>query len=297
MSNRKRMISLCVCCLLLIIFLVAPKYQRISFNQNTLGGELPNHIDSDTIVANDTQGKFPTQLPIYRITKHNISDDEFQQLLQQLDISDISLYENGDFELNGNSIFISLVDFTDFSRGYFDMTDEELEKLAWETFNKIPFMQGEYEYLGIKDTFKVSDINGTYISRAGVSFCRLLDGVRVVGEEDCIIYFDGSGLVGIRIKLFNYTRIGIMNMVTIEDAAAQIKTPDAFSIEADTGIADTLQVDRIKLLLVNQHSDGCTILQPIYNFIGTATMEDGSKSEFSSKVIAIPEYYTYEKTD
>ena len=48
------------------------------------------------------------------------------------------------------------------------------------------------------------------------------------------------------------------------------------------------------LLYSSQYSRGCTILQPIYVFSGTALMEEEREEEFSLTVIAIPEKYTYE---
>lgn len=290
---KKRFIVI-LCCYLLLLSGCSTKYQRISFDCDTLGEDLAGHISADTMVVNAASDAFSTQLPIYKITERNISQQGYEQMLKALDISG----NPKDLELDGNSLFYNLARFTDTSRGYFDMTEEEVEQLAWEYFNKIPFIEGEYECLGIKEEMKLIDSKGEHITRAGVSFHRLLGGVRVVGEDDCVLYFDGSGLVAISISLFDYTKTGTMDMVTLEDAAAKIKTPDAFSIDTpDTGIANianNLQVDRIKLLLVNQYSDGCTILQPVYNFIGTATFADGSQAKFSSKIIAIPESYTYE---
>lgn len=174
------------------------------------------------------------------------------------------------------------------------MTDEVVEELAWEIFRKIPFLEGEWECIGVRKSFAVTDSTGTHITRAGVIFCRLLDGVRVIGEEGYVLCFDGSGLVEIKIILFDYEKIGTMKMAALEDAAEKIKTPDGFMLSADTGVVETLQLDRVKLLFVNQYSDGCTILQPIYNFIGAATLTDGMQAEFQSRIIAIPKSYTHE---
>lgn len=283
-----------MCCFLLVFSGCAVKYQRISFDSDTPGENLANHINADTKVENTVNADFPDQLPIYKIIERNIYQEEYEQMLEALDIpTKPSL-----LELEGNSLFYSVVGFVDTSRGYFDMSEEEAEKLAWEIFNKIPFLEGEWECTGIRSSYTISDSTGSHIGRAGVSFCRLLDGVRVVGEDTCTLYFDGSGLVAIDIDLFDYIADGTMDMVALEDAATKIKTPDAFSIdtldEGKSNVAETLHVDRIKLLLVNQYSNGCTILQPVYNFIGTATLEDGTQAEFSSKVIAIPESYTDE---
>lgn len=283
--------GLVVCCLLLLLLTRGTKYQRISFDRDTLGEDLEKHISENTVVNNTAKESFPNKLPIYQITERDITQQEYKQMVNALGITD----HPRDLELEGNSLFYNLASFTDTSRGYFNMSDEEVEKLAWDIFNKIPFIDGEYECLGVMSTIKIEDSQGEAIARAGVSFRRLLNGIRVVGEDDCVLYFDGSGLVAISITMYNYEKTGTMNMVSLKEAADRIKTPDDFSIDANTGAAEMLQVDRIKLVLVNQHSEGCTILQPVYNFIGTATMEDGSQAEFSSKIIAIPESYTYEK--
>ena len=50
----------------------------------------------------------------------------------------------------------------------------------------------------------------------------------------------------------------------------------------------------VMLLLINQHLNGCTILQPVYSFMGNAEDTKGMQSEFNAWVIAIPESYTYE---
>lgn len=286
----KNLFLIALCCILLLLSGCSAKYQRISFDSQTLGEELALHVKTDTAVVNTVETDFPDQLPIYSIKEHNISQSDYTQLLEALDLPD----NPWDLELEGNRLYYSLAGYTDYSRGYFDMTDEEVEQLAWEIFNKIPFMEGEYECIGIRETVTLSDQEGEHITRVGVSFCKLLSGGRVIGEDDCILSFDGSGLVSITIELYDYEKIGTMDMISIEDAAARIKTPDQFRIEADMGVADTLHVDRIKFLLVNQYSDGCTILQPVYNFIGTASFEDGNQAEFQSMVIAIPESYTYE---
>ncbi len=293
----KKYFLLMLCCFLLLMSACSTKYQRIRLNKDAMGTNLANHISADTVVNNTVEATFPNRLPIYKISKHNVSIQEFQQMLQQLGFSDDPSYPYDVFKREGNKVYCNLADFTDFSRGYFDdldMTEAELEKLAWDTFHKIPFLEGNYEYGGIRGKDTLSDSKGEHIARVCVSFYRLIDNIRVIGNERCNLWFDGSGLVAIDITLFDYSKTGTMDMVTLEDATAKIKTPDAFSIDVNNGVANTLQVDRIKLLLVNQYSDGCTILQPVYNFIGTATMEDGTQAEFSSKIIAIPESYTYE---
>lgn len=295
----KKIIAVIMCCLLLFLSACTTKhqteYQRISLESDTLGEDLAEHISDDTEVVNTVDQVFPSHLPAYKITERNISEQECAEMRKQLGIPDRCSF----FDFEGNTIHYSLVDYTDFSRGYFDMAEEDLEKLAWETFNKIPFMEGEYEYLGIKSTMTVNDQEGDHISRVGVSFRKLLNDTRVLGEERCTLEFDGSGLVGIYIKLFDYEEVGTMDLVPLESAAAKIKTPDAFVIDEtkftqELAVVEKLDVERIKILWINQHSEGCTILQPIYNFIGTATDTSGFQTEFSSRIIAVPESCTYE---
>ena len=293
----KKYIFLILCCSVFVFSSCSEKYQRISFDSNFLEEELVQYVNEKTMIVDVTDESFPAQLPIYEITEREISREEFLSMLQKLNIS-----ENGSseyFSLDGNKITGSLSSITDTARGYFEMSDNDLEKLAWSTFEKIPFLDGEYEYLGIKSKTTISDSEGTHITRIGVSFRKLLDDIRVVGNDQCYLYFDGSGLVEMNIELYNYEEIGTMTLVALDDAATKIKTPDAFSIDVQNttqtmAIAETLQVDRVKLLLVNQYTQGCTILQPVYNFIGTAFDGKGIEATFNSTVIAIPDSYTYE---
>ena len=289
----KKMIPV-LCSLILVLSGCQAKYQRISFDGDTPGEQF-NHINADTRVENTVDADFSTSMPIYKISERNISQQEYDQMLEALELPGNPRHS----DLEGNRLFYNLASFVDSSRGYFELSDEEVEKLAWEIFNKIPFLEGEFECLGIKDTYTINDSTGDHIARAGVSFRRLLDGVRVIGEDNCTLYFDGSGLVAIRMALFEYEQTGTMDMIPVEEAADRINAPDNFIFDAvdasqEIGVADTLEVERINLLLVNHYSRGCTILQPVYSFVGTATDSKGAEAVFKSIIIAIPEAYTYE---
>ena len=267
------------------------KYKRISFESETLGSE-PEGIGEDVIVTNVAKETFSQQMPVYEISKRSITENEHKRLGEVLGVE--NWYHDG---YDDGEIHSLLAPYNDPKRGYFyqlNLSDEQLEEMAWETFNKIPFMEGEYEYIGITSTYTVWTMNeGEIVQAVMVSFRRVLDGVRVVGSEMCDLTFDGSGLQELHISLYDYKKIGTMDMVTLEQAEEKVNAPDAFSMKKE-GTVKLLQVDRVNLLLVNQYSRGCAILQPIYTFIGNATLEDGTQTEFSSKVIAIPESMTYE---
>jgi hypothetical protein len=270
------------------------KYKRISFKSTSLSEEF-EYLDENTTVVNNTNASFSAQLPIYAIAERGITDRERQLIL---DIFEFPTNPRM-LEHDGNRLSISLVRQTDSSRGYFDMTEEEAIEQAWKLFKQIPFIEGEYECIGIRQRTTQSDKDGKHTLRAGVTFCRVLDGIRVTGDDSCTLTFDGSGLVGISMTLFEYTKVGTMDLVALEDAEARLKSPDDLDVgtwgEQPYKKVDILQVDRIAIRLINQYAKGCTILQPIYFFAGTATLEDNSTSEFSSKVIAIPEEMTYEE--
>jgi hypothetical protein len=270
------------------------KYMRISFESETLG-EVMGHVKDDTIIINDAKETYETKIPVYEIKERTISDQECEQMMETLEIpEDPSIFTHDD-----NMIHIRLVTYTDFSRGFFDMTEDEAEKQAWKIFEKIPFIEGEYECIGIRETMTLSDKDGTHITIAGVTFCRVLDGMRVTGNDSCTIYLDGTGFAGVFIRMFEYEKVGTMDMISLKEAGSKLKNPDDFDIETEdfqlNQKVETIRVDHVYVRLVNQYARGCTILQPIYFYKGIATLVDKTQVEFSSKIIAIPESITYEE--
>ena len=282
-----------VLCLLCSLSGCAKKYQRISFDSEDLGEV--TFVDEQTKVTNLTKDQFPKELPIYEITPRDISQEDFEKMLQNLQIED----QRSRFDLDGNTVSGDVMSITDYSAGDFSMTDEDLEVLAKETFAKLPFIQGEYEYKGIVGNMtRSSDELGTIVTRVAVRFNRVLDGVRVAGDDRCDLWFNADGFVEIYAKTYDYKKTGTMDLVSYESAAERIKNPDALTVEGLTSeAAQTLCANQVELYFINQNSRGCTILQPIYNFKGTATSAAGKEGEFQSKIIAIPESYTYEKKD
>lgn len=286
---RRIVIRCMIVLLVLAVILFVPKFKRISFDNETLGSNYSQYISEDTSVICLIDHQFPTELPIYKITERKISREELRQI-QQIETPVFTADWHG-LVLDGNRIDGY---FSDYGTGLFTMSEEELETLSWNVFNQIPFMDGEYVYSGIRGEESIwSSDKGTQRTRVLVSFYRKLDGIRVVGVEQCDFWFNDNGLVELHIAFYDYERIGTMNLVSFDDAQKRIKSPDYFS-SGSTGIAHTLQVDEVALLYVNQYSRGCTILQPVYSFSGTTTLGDGRQGTFKAKIIAIPEYYTYE---
>ncbi len=289
----KKIIAIILCGLVLALSGCSPKYQRISFNDDSLC-ELPmQYINTNTHVINTSTETFSDCFPVYQILKRNISDREYQQMLQQLGISGHKV------KLDGNKITAVLTSYgTD--TGEFHMSEEEVKNLAWETFNKLPFMEGEYEYCGINKNEIISDSNGTRVTRVGVSFRRILDGIKIMGNDRCYFVFDNTGLAEFYINRYDYIKIGTLEMVPLESAFDRIKNPDALSFETENveqspGVFDTLRVEKAGLVFYNQAALGCTILQPVYNFDGIATDANEVQVKFNARIIAIPESYTYEK--
>jgi len=281
------------------------RYLRIDLDGESMGDELLHQLKEDTAVTFELDENTPLQIPIYEIKPHTISEDDFSKALENLDISynPHGIY-SGDWliptdTLDSNCFYCK--NNSKYREAYDNLqwTDEELEANAREIFNKISFLEGEYRYVGITDTvYEWTLDTGEIVESVGVSFLRLVDGMPVTSSDQCIIRFDGSGFVELVIRMYDYKEIGTMDLVPLADAQARIKTPDAFTIEnTPSKIANTLEVEGLAIFLVNQYTRGCTILQPVYNFSGTVTLEDGTESRFKSQVIAIPESYTYEEAE
>ncbi len=279
------------------------RYKRISLQGEMLGDE--SVIKSDVKVNNLCSETYSDTMPVYQIAPRNISIDEFKQFASYFGANQPVEYTYGtNYPKITNQIpetddqkewykFV-LRDHSISYRVYRDeiemkQTDEELEAFAKEIFAALPLIDGEYEYLGETSTQTCSTSSGSFVVKKRISFRRLIDDTRVIGDDICDFYFDAVGLCGIEIKLFSYDRISEIEMITLDEAVKQVENPDGFTVySADdkdfTGKVDMLSIERTKLLFVNQYENGCEILQPVYNLMGTATNENGS-SEFSAKII------------
>lgn len=268
------------------------RYLRIHLNNETSEAELGRYVGPDTVVVGNTLKGDRTQLPIYQIKERTITEEEFQQVMERLEIPENPSHRP-EWKLEGNVItgqFAYLMD------GLFSKSDEELEEMARKVFEQLDFLGGEYEYYGIINrTGRVDSEGNEKVLQVGIAFCRVLDGIRIIGGV-CNMWFDDSGLLKINLELYDYEPIGTMDLVPMEEAWARIKTPDRFSIEGDpdcAGPAQTLAVEEVVTVYCNQYYRGCTILQPVFLFKGTATFENGTQAPFTSSVIAIPDSMTY----
>ncbi len=287
------------------------KYRRINISGPLLSDEptdLEKTVSRSTKVEYQAKETFSDTMPIYKITPREITEEELIEFGKSLGVVGEVSYSNERFvsietDISGCVLLMSgnELSYRNANIKYGDLTasDDTLIKEAKVIFEKISILEGEYECLGVTSEQIATDGNGNkYTDSKRISFRRLLDGTRVIGNEICDMYFNQGGLYDIEIHLYEYEKIGEMQMVSLEDAKDKIKNPDAFTVgeldgkNALTSTADELIVERIKLIYVNQYSSGSTIIQPVYNFIGVASRGD-EKMEFQSKVIAIPEKYTY----
>lgn len=304
--NKKIFIPAVIAALAILAVLVfalfnngnSKKYKRIILDPYCLGEKALN--DSTyfgTKIENDVSETFPDTFPVYKITKRIITNDEYEILLKAAGVKvNNTPYGNNaakPYDKNEASVYLGS------SSQSYKMSDEELDRQAKEVFEKITFLDGAYEYLGITSTrtVQVSE-DKSYIDSVRVSFRRIVDGYRVIGDDICDLYFNGNGLSSVEIRLYNYEKIDELKLVSVKNAVGSIKNADSFSITGylSEGFFDrvsTLKAEKAKLLFVNQFSsEDCEILQPVYNITGTASAK-GEEYEFSAKVVAIPSRYTY----
>lgn len=293
---RVSAIAACLAILIGSILMGIFKFQRISYPNNHgdhLGeddDELPCKDAEVIFEANET---FPESFPIYKISKHLITTTDLHQMEENLGITNWYWHEYDGFSIRG-----WVHPFADPNRKNFssmNYSDEEIEQLSWDTLCKIPFLNpDEYEYVGITETMDIWSMkDGTLINVATISFRRVLDGFHITGNDVCKLSFDGTGLQGLAISMFDYQKVGTMNLIPLQDAKERITNPDYFS---PYGIKiSKLCVKKTWFLLENQYSKGCTVLQPVYRFVGKATLVTGKECDFYSIVIAVPESYTYKK--
>ena len=259
-------------------------------NDEQLGERLSQYIDNDTQVTNLIDKSMPAELPMYRIHKRVITDKEYDDILMVLGISK-PLSAKQWVNRKDNRLHIQLIDVITATRAFFGMSPEELESNARGVFSKLSVMEGTYEYVGQRASYRRIDNQGEHILSAGAAFCPIIDGIRVVGNGTFWFYFDGEGIVELIIELYDYEEIGTMKLIPLQDAIERITTPDDFSVDSDgesnmMGIIDTMQVNQIELRYVNQFSKGKKALIPVYCFIGIAIDKEGVQSKFTSIVNA-----------
>ena len=315
-GNKKEVLMKKSIFLLLVCGLIAtgcssssPQFKRIDIVGERLDGQqevINQVVDSATKAELEAKDAFPKTMPIYEISPREIKEADALQLARVLGMSGtvenwngVSFLETDDAQLKWHTNEISFS-----QNGIRDLeitkSDEELIAETQKVFESLPIVRDEYECIGVVSQQTVYTIvDGEEVGmvvKKRIGFRRLIDGVRIVGGERIDIYVTEDGVSEIEIMLYEYTKNGEIPMLSLEEAFEKVKAPDAFALETEktdfSGKAEKLTVERAKLLYVNQFSNGCTILQPVYNLIGTVEIETGT-DEFSAKIIAIPEKYTY----
>ncbi len=270
-----------------LLFTGCQRFKKISFSTETLEEVLDAHITENTSVIGSCKLSAPKSVPMYSISKRALTDDEYDQLLVAMNLKEDDSENNIDRRDNG------LLAFRRFNSNTpdYSFTDEETLRMAKEIFDALPVIAGEYECTGINEYVIHTDSKGVdHIQQVGVSFRKFMDGIRVVGNDIVFLYFDNRGIAGIHLELFDYKKIdGVIDLISFDSAYARVKSPDSFNLKEENetiGIIDTLNVEKARLLMVNQYSYGCNVLQPVYSFSGTATDVEGKTSSFTSVVIA-----------
>ena len=284
---KKAVVLTCVFVLSALLFTSCQRFKKICFSTESLGEVLDAHITENTSVIGSYELSVPKTVPMYSVSKRALADDEYDLLLAAMNLKEGDSENNIDRRDNG------LLAFRRFNTNTpdYSFTDEETLRTAKEIFGTLPVVTGEYECTGINEYVIHTDSKGVeHIQQVGVSFRKLIDGIRVVGNDIVYLYFDNRGIAGIHLELFDYKRIdGAINLTSVDSAYARVKSPDSFDLKEENetiGIIDTLNVEKARLLMVNQYSNGCTVLQPVYSFSGTATDVEGKTSSFTSVVIA-----------
>jgi hypothetical protein len=167
---------------------------------------------------------------------------------------------------------------------------------AETVFNSLE-LEGEYVYSGIGGIKRLTDNSGTYVLEKTFRFNRKIGDILIYGEDLCQISFSQRGLEGVYLTLYDYTQVGSIEVMSLEEAFSKIKTPDNFYCIEDgykfKEPIDTITIDKVFITWNNYFDRGCDIVQPVYNFHGTAKTQDGEK-EIMAQIVAIPSKYLYE---
>ncbi len=286
------------------------KYKKISLKGGELAGdgnEKESFNEKTDIIVNVPEKDFPAKMKVYKMVPAELSVEFFGMVARSLgitnkvrtDVNKFDYYvgaEGNDFLADDTSLRyrdgeLSYVSKKDCESPLTD-TDEELIEKAKQVFEGMN-LDGEYECLGIASVQILTVGNESFPCSKRVAFRRIIDGRRVIGDDYCDIYMCSEGVYGISARLFNYAENGEIDLLSMETVISRVKTPDSFSFAESNGFSgfiDTITVNKSKMLLVNQYDNECEILQPVYNLMGVAENESGS-TEFSSKIIAIPDKY------
>lgn len=289
------------------------EFKRIRFGGEALG-ELDSVLDAtitdSTKIENLSVEKYSDKFPIWNITPHEVTKAEAEAFIERFGLGEGNYSKvgtgnhfntnDGKFRVIYSSNRISL-HYTVLESDLPEVTksDEEIVAEAQRVFESINIIpDAEYECIGVIGYGTCSYGTTEKITEKSVVFRRILDGVRVLGNDCFYIDVGENGVVSISAKLFDYEKNGELRMLPISDAVKRIDKSDGFGVlnakeNGYEGAADKLTVESTYMVFYNQYNGGCNILQPVYSIRGTVQNASG-KTEFLSRIIAIPERYTHE---
>lgn len=290
------------------------EFKRISFVSGEALGEensvLKSTITGRTKIENLSVEEYSDTFPIWNITSHEVTKAEGEAFIEHLGLGEGRYYQlgNGNHFDSNDGKFKVIYSRNEISLDYIGSesdlpevtkSDEEIiaeARRVFESINIIP--DSEYECVGVIGYRGHGESTAETITRKYVAFRRILDGVRVLGNDFVYIDVGENGVISIDIHLFDYEKTGELEMIPIADAVKRIDKSDGFGVlnaeeNGYEGAADKLTVESTYMVFYNQYINGCEILQPIYSISGTVQNASG-KTEFLSRIIAIPERYTHE---
>ncbi len=155
---KKAVVLVCVFVLAALLFTSCQRFKKISFSTESLGEVLDAHITENTSVIGSYELSAPKTVPMYSISKRVLTDDEYVQILSLLDIKedDPKVF----IDRKDNSLLVTIRE--PYAKKDYSVSDEETLRMEKEVFDKIPVISGEYECLGIKSFFTISDSEGDH---------------------------------------------------------------------------------------------------------------------------------------
>lgn len=299
---KKSWLLLIALCLLLGGCGTGANYKRIDL---TVGETTPPEItDLEAAVGKDTEvicslpDLLPDTMPVYRIIPHTVTREEAQQFADFFGVTEelnsgMNPEGNGNVWMRDNTLKLSIPQKQDMEM---TLSDAQVIEMGGKLLAELTFLPGEYVCEGVTSRRTVTKGDVSYVCYKGLTFYRVLDGVKVRYDDACHIGFTEDGVAEFSITLFEYERMGeSLPLLSLKEVLPQVldpEDPDAFGTdELMAKPADYIKVEKVEMVYYNQYSRGCTILQPVYCLTGTAVGGE-CQTKFRLRVIGLSEKYT-----